>query len=314
MSGLFVQSADVKFWKEAETNFADFIRTSDGKIDPNLASVVATSNSRVLTEEELKIEQVRERLREVKQRRYAAQDRRKKLADKLHEMRQLRDELLKRTNELAARHKVLKDELQSSQEDAINTACQLEKYMQINTINDAFYIWYQGPFGTINSFRLGNLPTRAVEWTEINAALGQAVLVISIVAAKAGVVFKRYKLAPMGSFPRVYRVDDRRAVYNLFMDPTLFSLFPKSKFNPALFGFLVCVQELGEHIKHHDPTLSLPYDIEVQEGKTPKIGSRGKHEQLDASWGNDEETWTRALKYVLADIKWIVAWSTKHCL
>ena len=52
----------------------------------------------------------------------------------------------------------------------------LRKLAQCNAINDAFHIWYAGPFATINGFRLGNLTTRPIEWTEINAALGQAVL------------------------------------------------------------------------------------------------------------------------------------------
>ncbi len=72
-------------------------------------------------------------------------------------------------------------------------------------------------------------------------------------------------------------------------------------------------QSIGEHIERHDPTLSLPYRIDVEEGRSPRIGSRGKSEQLDVFLGGDEESWTRALKFVLADIKWIIAWSTKHC-
>lgn len=60
----------------------------------------------------------------------------------------------------------------------------MKKLMQMNAINDAFFIWYSGPFATINNFRLGNLPAKPVEWTEINAALGQAVLAVAVVAQR----------------------------------------------------------------------------------------------------------------------------------
>ena len=39
---------------------------------------------------------------------------------------------------------------------------------------DAFHIWTDGAFGTINGFRLGRLPNVVVEWDEINAAFGLA--------------------------------------------------------------------------------------------------------------------------------------------
>jgi beclin 1 len=35
---------------------------------------------------------------------------------------------------------------------------QLSRLQRTNVINDAFYIWVDGPFGTINSFRMGRLP------------------------------------------------------------------------------------------------------------------------------------------------------------
>jgi beclin 1 len=90
---------------------------------------------------------------------------------------------------------------------------------------------------------------------EINAALGQAMLVVSIIAARAGMRFRHYTLHPFGSFSKVSKNDDRRVMYPLFMDPTLFSLFPKSKFHPAMFGFLCCIKELGDYISAHGKSL-----------------------------------------------------------
>ncbi len=41
---------------------------------------------------------------------------------------------------------------------------------------------HDGPFGTISGFRLGRTPEVAVEWDEINAAWGQAVLLLHTMA------------------------------------------------------------------------------------------------------------------------------------
>jgi beclin 1 len=35
---------------------------------------------------------------------------------------------------------------------------QLEMLKRTNVLNDAFHIWHDGDFGTINNFRLGRLP------------------------------------------------------------------------------------------------------------------------------------------------------------
>jgi len=242
------------------------------------------------------------RLERARDRRLASQQRRIALAKSIHEARQLNDAIAERANRLAFEQNCLQEQSDSMSIESTRIACRLKKMMQMNAINDTFHIWYSGPFGTINGFRLGNLPSRPVEWTEINAALGQAVLAVTVVAAKARVEFKRYHLEPMGSFSKVYRNDDRRNAYSLFTDGS-FSLFPKRNFNTAMQGFLYCVQDLGEHISKHDPTLTLPYSINAAEIKI--------HEQ-SASLGSDDEVWTRSLKFLLADIKWVVAWWSKH--
>lgn len=63
---------------------------------------------------------------------------------------------------------------------------QLEALRRTNVYNDVFYIWYDGPFGTISSFRLGRTPNIPVEWDEINAAWGQAVLLLHTMAQVGG--------------------------------------------------------------------------------------------------------------------------------
>jgi len=45
-----------------------------------------------------------------------------------------------------------------------------------------FHIWHRGPFGTIAGFRLGKTPTHPVDWDEMNAAWGHAVLLLHTLA------------------------------------------------------------------------------------------------------------------------------------
>ena len=63
---------------------------------------------------------------------------------------------------------------------------QLDRLRKTNVFNDAFHIWFDGPFGTVNGFRLGRTPNAPVEWDEINAAWGMACLLLSTMARAAG--------------------------------------------------------------------------------------------------------------------------------
>ena len=68
---------------------------------------------------------------------------------------------------------------------------QLDRLRKTNVFNDAFHIWFDGPFGTVNGFRLGRTPNAPVEWDEINAAWGMACLLLSTMARAAGLTFER---------------------------------------------------------------------------------------------------------------------------
>ena len=62
------------------------------------------------------------------------------------------------------------------------TSAHLERLRHTNVYNDAFHIWHEGPFATISGFRLGRTPACPVEWDEINAAWGQALLLLHTLA------------------------------------------------------------------------------------------------------------------------------------
>lgn len=83
------------------------------------------------------------------------------------------------------------------------TKNQLDKLKKTNAFNATFHIWHQGHFGTINNFRLGRLPSSPVDWSEINAAWGQAALLLSGMARKINLTFENYKLVPYGNHSHI---------------------------------------------------------------------------------------------------------------
>ena len=124
------------------------------------------------------------RLQAAKSRRILAQHRRVSLARDIYRISQLNDRMLQRINQLQYELDSINEHLDSISTEELRVCSNMKKLMQMNAINDAFFIWYSGPFATINNFRLGNLPAKPVEWTEINAALGQAVLAVAVVAQR----------------------------------------------------------------------------------------------------------------------------------
>ena len=175
-----------------------------------------------------------------------------------------------------------------------------EEYLRnTNVYNDSFYIWHDGNFGTINKFRLGRLPNQVVEWSEINAAWGQVVLLLHTMANEKSFRFEgRCFLRPMGSFSKV---EFEGQTFDLFGSGSWFGSFDK-----GMERFLQCVRQFGEYAEREDPSLKLPYRID----DSGRIGVQGK----PAKWFpikkrfNDELKWTNALKYMLTNLKWLVAW------
>lgn len=90
----------------------------------------------------------------------------------------------------------------------VNAQKQLERLQVSNVFNDCFHIWFDGHFGTINSFRLGRLPSQPVDWNEINAAWGFAVLALQSIAKHVNYNFKQYRLLAQGSASKIERIAD----------------------------------------------------------------------------------------------------------
>ncbi|KAF0687584.1 Aste57867_20703 [Aphanomyces stellatus] len=169
---------------------------------------------------------------------------------------------------------------------------------RMNVLNDAFYIWHKGPFGTISGFCLGRLPRHHIDWNEINAAWGEVGLVVVLLAEALGVHLKAYQIVPLGSFSKVIRLQTPTMEYTLHGSDQ--DNFAESLFNLGLTALLHCLNQLGEHAEAKDASFRLPYKIVGKD-----VGG------LSMLFLRDEETWTKASKFALTNLKWLLAWGSK---
>ncbi|KAI9073195.1 hypothetical protein K1719_044804 [Acacia pycnantha] len=178
----------------------------------------------------------------------------------------------------------------------------LELLKRTNVLNDAFPISHDGEFGTINNFRLGRLPKVPVEWDEINAAWGQACLLLHTMCQYFRPKFQsKVKIIPMGSYPRI--MDSNNNTFELF-GPV--NLFWSTRYDKAMTLFLVCLKEFAEFANSKDQEnnippekcFRLPYKIE---------NDKVENYSITQSF-NKQESWTKALKYTLCNLKWALYW------
>ena len=73
-------------------------------------------------------------------------------------------------------------------------------------------------------------------------------------------------------------------------------VFWNRRFDLALVGFLDCIHQLGNYAEKQDPKFRLPYRI-----MKDRIGDISIKLQF-----NQDEQWTKALKYTLINLKWLI--------
>ena len=175
--------------------------------------------------------------------------------------------------------------------------------------------------------RLGRLPDVDVSWDEINSAWGHAVLLLDIMIKKLSLPVDAlsYRLVPRGSFSgicKTSRASDHGdhpphsgdgigpsshrdapahgTVFELYScESGLSRFFPGRRFDTAMQCFLHCLQEVVEWLHERDRNVRLPFKIDQQ-------GARIGGFKITLQF-NELERWTKALKFLLIDLKWVVA-------
>ncbi|KAK3112530.1 Vacuolar protein sorting-associated protein atg6 [Teratosphaeriaceae sp. CCFEE 6253] len=198
----------------------------------------------------------------------------------------------------------------------------LESLQRTNVYNDTFCIGHDGVFGTINGLRLGRLTDHPVDWPEINAALGQALLLLVVVSEKLRYKIKGYKLLPVGSSSRLVLEDPdavptgagkaRGTVLELHSSGNLpFGLGAfYGSFDNAMIAFLECLRQVGAHVERTSARRSdgeqqggaagmkMPYEIQTGKdiGKIHGV-------KIGLSGVGREEQWTKACNHVASDLE-----------
>ncbi|CAH8507472.1 unnamed protein product [Schistosoma intercalatum] len=177
----------------------------------------------------------------------------------------------------------------------------LHRLQRTNVLNIAFPIWYDGHIGVINGLHLGRLPNRPVGWEEINAAWGQCALLLQCIGKKLNYTFQNHRIVPMGSQSKVVQLSISKE-FPLYYTTGGMRLLSAGKFDTAMINFLDCLNQ-AQQIIEHTSNIQLPF----------RIKDKGKLQDPDGQiysikWnGNSEENWTKALKMMLINMKWIIA-------
>jgi len=206
--------------------------------------------------------------------------------------------------ELNDQHRIsqdLDDEQRSVDNQLRYAQAQLDRLKKTNVFNATFHIWHDGEFGTINDFRLGRLPGTNVEWSEINCAWGQVVLLLASLAHKIQMVWTRYRPVPYGNHSYIDVIDERKEL-PLYGSGGIRFLWD-TKFDSAMVAFLDCLQQFRDEVQKEDSSFNLPYKMskgKIYEGEKAMYSIKMQF--------NSEEQWTKALKYMLTNLKWALAW------
>ncbi|XP_022191730.2 beclin-1-like protein [Nilaparvata lugens] len=198
---------------------------------------------------------------------------------------------------------ITEDELESLKCQLAYAEAHLEKLKKTNVFNATFHIWHSGHFGTINNLRLGRLPSAPVEWSEINAAWGQTALLLTALARKINLTFDKYRLVPYGNHSYIKVLAEQK-------DLPLFGyggfrFLWDTKFDAAMVAFLDCLNQFKEEVEKGDSTFKIPYKMD--NGKIEDY-AHSKHSYPIKTQFNSEEQWTKALKFLLTNLKWALAY------
>lgn len=202
-------------------------------------------------------------------------------------------------------------------DEQISLECQLQfaqanldRLKQTNAFNAAFHLWHDEHFGTINGLRMGRLPSVPVDWTEINAAWGQVTILLSALARKVNLVFQRYKLVPFGSQSYIEDTVDNK-VLPLYGSGG-FRFLWDAKFDNGMVAFLECLQQFqlkvegSKNVENKAGHLNFQFPYRMEKGHIEDRAARRWY-SIKIQF-NSEEQWTKALKFMLTNLKWGVAW------
>ncbi|XP_005078297.2 beclin-2 [Mesocricetus auratus] len=200
----------------------------------------------------------------------------------------------------------LMDQLSSVETQLEYAQKQLQHLEKANIFNITFTISDEGPLGIINNFRLGCIPGIQVGWDEINAAWGQTALLLFSLAKTVGLQFQRYQLVPCGDHSYLRSLNGDGELL-LFSDGSQ-NIFLDNKYDRGMKAFLDCLQQFVDEAEKTE-CLFLPYRVHVNEGLMEDATGSGECVSIRTHL-NTKDQWAKALKFMLTDLKVILAWTS----
>ncbi|CCG23622.1 subunit of phosphatidylinositol 3-kinase complexes I and II [Candida orthopsilosis Co 90-125] len=167
-----------------------------------------------------------------------------------------------------------------------------------------FDIKIDDKYAMINGFRIGF----KIVLPEVNAALGQIVLLLTLIIKRLDLRLTSYKLVPMGSQSHIVKFTDSengtrsKKILNLYSSDefTLGRLFNFNKMDVAMIALLEIVALIEMQLKRIDTELELPYKIykDTIGGKSIRVTSNSE--------------WTQSCKNLLTCLNWILTFISAH--
>ncbi|XP_003742398.1 beclin-1 [Galendromus occidentalis] len=196
------------------------------------------------------------------------------------------------------------DEKISVENQLAYAQAQLDLLAKTNVFNATFHIWHDGHFGTINGFRLGKLPDIPVDWKEINIAWGQTVLLMNSLAKRLSFSFGKHRLVPFGDRSYIEVVSEKGTEKLPLYHTGGLRFIYDVKFDLGMVAFLECLSQFKQEVEQRNKNFSLPYSM-----LDGKIRDNNSEKAFSIKYQlNTEEEWTKALKFMLTNLKWAVAY------
>ena len=141
-----------------------------------------------------------------------------------------------------------------------------------------------------------------MEWNEINTAWGEATLLLSRLSDEMKITFPKYRLIPLSNVSKVTCLLKPFRQYDLHGNATSCQT-KDSFFNCGMVAWLQCLSYFVQWAERQDSKIRLPYAINEECIGTLSIRYYGEQ---------NGENWTKACKFVLTNLKWMLAWCFKR--
>lgn len=252
------------------------------------------------------------------------------LEKQLEAKRQLEKEELEKENMRELERIEFSKEVHSLKKQYELALNNLDKLRKVNIYNETFKISHEGPFGIINGLRIGGFDGVKVSWQEINAGLGQIVFLFATITTALKIRMDGYKLQPMGSYSKISKFSDETQEWETYEAYSsegfkLGKLFrQETSLDKAMESLLDVIQIMATWLARTSSEtreegsnnansaqsggddgfdIELPYIMHKDQINGVSIKLFG---------GKPTIEWTTAMKCLLTNAKWLLAFSSSR--